>query len=184
MMATLIAIASSTSSSYDDVIRWKHLPRFRPFVRVIHRSHVNSPQMMRNFDIFLICAWINGWVNNREDGELRRHHNVTVMKNLHELFFEFCSFDDLLIDGCHITFKNVKFITCSYIQLFLSNRSRVQDLTYDLPTLVRVMAWCRQAISHNLDQCNSISTSLITSIDHNELMVIKQLRAPHDDVAT
>ena len=22
----------------------------------------------------LICAWINGWVNNREDGDLRRHH--------------------------------------------------------------------------------------------------------------
>ena len=31
---------------------------------------------------FLICAWINGWVNNREAGDLRRHrahNNVTVM---------------------------------------------------------------------------------------------------------
>ena len=30
----------------------------------------------------LICTWINGWVNNREAGELRRHHahyDVTVM---------------------------------------------------------------------------------------------------------
>ena len=30
----------------------------------------------------LICAWINGWVNNREAGELRRHrahYDVTVM---------------------------------------------------------------------------------------------------------
>ena len=30
----------------------------------------------------LICAWINGWVNNREAGDLRRHrahHDVTVM---------------------------------------------------------------------------------------------------------
>ena len=30
----------------------------------------------------LICVWINGWVNNREAGDLRRcraHYNVTVM---------------------------------------------------------------------------------------------------------
>ena len=30
----------------------------------------------------LICAWINGWVNNRDAGDLRRHrahYNVTVM---------------------------------------------------------------------------------------------------------
>ena len=36
----------------------------------------------RNFDVSLICAWINGWVNNGEAGELRRHHahyDVTVM---------------------------------------------------------------------------------------------------------
>ena len=32
----------------------------------------------------LICAWINGWVNNREAGDLIRHHShydVTVMKS-------------------------------------------------------------------------------------------------------
>ena len=32
--------------------------------------------------VFLICAWINGWVNNREAGDLRRHrthYDVTVM---------------------------------------------------------------------------------------------------------
>ena len=30
----------------------------------------------------MICAWINGWVNSREAGDLRRHHanyDVTVM---------------------------------------------------------------------------------------------------------
>ena len=33
----------------------------------------------------LICAWINGWVNNRESGDFRRHrphYDVTVMNNL------------------------------------------------------------------------------------------------------
>ena len=38
----------------------------------------------RNFDIWclMICDWTNGWVNNRETGDLRRHHphyDVTVM---------------------------------------------------------------------------------------------------------
>ena len=36
----------------------------------------------RSFDVFLICAWINGWVNNREAGDLGRHRahlDVIVM---------------------------------------------------------------------------------------------------------
>ena len=35
-----------------------------------------------SFDFSLICAWINGWLNNREGGDLRRHHahyDVIVM---------------------------------------------------------------------------------------------------------
>ena len=72
---------------HDDVIKWKHFPRYRPFVRGIHRSPVNSPhkgQWRRGGALMfsLICAWINGWVNNREAGDLRRHHahyDVTVM---------------------------------------------------------------------------------------------------------
>ena len=34
----------------------------------------------RSFDVFVICAWINGWVNNREAADLRRnraHYDVT-----------------------------------------------------------------------------------------------------------
>ena len=36
----------------------------------------------RSFDFSLICAWINGWVNNRKAGDLRRnraHYDVSVM---------------------------------------------------------------------------------------------------------
>ena len=36
----------------------------------------------RSFDVFLICARINDWVNNREAGDLRRHrghYDVIVM---------------------------------------------------------------------------------------------------------
>ena len=50
-----------------------------------HRSPVNSPNkgQWRGALMFsLICAWINGWINNREAGDLRRycaHYDVTVM---------------------------------------------------------------------------------------------------------
>ena len=69
---------------------WRHeriyFPRYRPFVRGIHRSPMNSPHkgQWRGALIFsLICAWINRWVNNGEAGDLRRyraHHDVIVMR--------------------------------------------------------------------------------------------------------
>ena len=70
---------------HDDVIKWKHFPRYWPFVRGIHRSPVNSPhkgQWHGTLMFSLICAWINGWANNREAGDLRRHrahYDVIVM---------------------------------------------------------------------------------------------------------
>ena len=60
---------------HDVVIKWKHFPRHWPFVRGIHRSLVNSPHkgQWRGALMFsLICAWMNGWVNNRVIGDLRR----------------------------------------------------------------------------------------------------------------
>ena len=55
------------------------------FVRWIHRSPVNSPhngQWCGALMFTLIWAWINGWVNNREAGDLRRNraqYDVIVM---------------------------------------------------------------------------------------------------------
>ena len=59
-----------------DIIKWKHLPRYWPFVQGIHRSPVDSPHkgQWRGALIFsLICAWIKGWVNNGEAGDFGRH---------------------------------------------------------------------------------------------------------------
>ena len=70
---------------HDDVIKWKHFPRYWLFVRGIHRSPVNSTHkgQWRGALMFsLICVWINDWVNNGEAGDLRRyriHYDVTVM---------------------------------------------------------------------------------------------------------
>ena len=52
---------------HDDVIKWKQFARYWPFVRGIHRSPVNSPHngQWRGALMFsLMCARINGWVNN------------------------------------------------------------------------------------------------------------------------
>ena len=55
------------------------------FVWGIHRSPVNFPhkgQWRRAFMFALICARINGWANNPEAGDLRRHrahYDVIVM---------------------------------------------------------------------------------------------------------
>ena len=70
---------------HDDVIKWKHFTRYWPFVRGIHRSPVNSPhkgQWRGALIYYLICVWINGWVNNREADDLRRycaHYDGIVM---------------------------------------------------------------------------------------------------------
>ena len=70
---------------HDDVIKWKHYPHYRPFVRGIHRSSLNSPHktQWRGALMFsLICAWINGSVNNCKAGGLgchRAHYDFIVM---------------------------------------------------------------------------------------------------------
>ena len=72
--------------AHDDVIKWKHFPRYWPFVWGLNRSRVNSPHkgQWRGALMFsLICSQINCWVNNGEAGDLRRHrahYDVTVMQ--------------------------------------------------------------------------------------------------------
>ena len=64
----------NNSTNHDDVIKWKHFPRYWPFV---HKGQWRGALMFS-----LICVWINGWVNNREAGDLRRyrtHYDVIVM---------------------------------------------------------------------------------------------------------
>ena len=72
--------------THDDVIKWKHFPRYWPFVRVNHRSQLDSPHKglwRGDLVLSLICAWTNGWANKRNDGDLRcqsAHYDVTVMR--------------------------------------------------------------------------------------------------------
>ena len=76
--------------------------------------------------IFYIYAWRNGWVNNRNAYDLRRHraiYDVTVMK---------CNFET--------------------VEYLLWNCSHV-IATWQNSTLVQQIVWYRQIITHYLKQC-------------------------------
>ena len=85
LIIIIILVSFGSPLWHDDVFKRKHFPRYWSFVRGIHRSLVNSPHKgeWRGAVMFsLICVWINGWVNNREAGDLRHyraHYGITVM---------------------------------------------------------------------------------------------------------
>ena len=69
----------------DDVIKWKHFSRYWPCVRGIHRWPENSLHKGKWRGALIFYLRIDGWVNNREAGDLRRHHahyDVIVMTTL------------------------------------------------------------------------------------------------------
>ena len=69
---------------HDGVIKWKPFPRYNwPSVSEIHRWLVDHKGKWRGaFMFYLICAWTNGWANNRNACDLRRHrahYDVNIM---------------------------------------------------------------------------------------------------------
>ena len=59
-----VILTPRLNKTHYDVIKWKHVPRYWPSVRGIHRSPVNSPhkgQSRAALMLPLICAWINAW---------------------------------------------------------------------------------------------------------------------------
>ena len=73
----------------------------------------------RSFDVSLIWAWINGWINNREVGDLRRplaHYYVTVM---------------LVADHVNILFVIPSCISCNRsVMLIIALRNYVHWCTF------------------------------------------------------
>ena len=61
--------AGDLATQHDDIIKWKHFPRYWPFgLCGIHRLPVNSPhkgQWRGTFTFSFIFAWTNGWVKNK-----------------------------------------------------------------------------------------------------------------------
>ena len=128
---------------HDDVIKWKHLRRYWPLVRGIHRSSVNSPhkgQWRGALMFFMICVWINGWVNNRGTGDLRRY----------------CAYYDftVMLLGCKPHLKNAveknKTPPCSF-------HCRTQSYKYSIcPKLVYVLilSWMNVSYANDVNGAN------------------------------
>ena len=79
---------------HDDVIKWKHFPRYWPFVWEIHRWPVNFPHkgQWRGALMFsLICAWANNHVAG-DSGRHSAHHDVIVIPKRYALGWDFVGF--------------------------------------------------------------------------------------------
>ena len=84
---------ANTIGSHNNVANcntwWRH--QMETFSALLAICAENSPvtgeipaqrPVTRNFGVFFICVWINGWVNSREADDLichRAHYDVTVM---------------------------------------------------------------------------------------------------------
>ena len=69
----------SSTQSHDD-IKWEHFPRYWPFGQSPDSTHEGQWRGALMFSLY--STWTNGWANNRDDGDLRRHrthHDVIVM---------------------------------------------------------------------------------------------------------
>ena len=112
---------------HDDVIKWKHWPRYWPFVWGIHRSPVNSPHngQWRGALMFSsINAWTNVSVNTQDAGDLRRHrvhYDVTVMQKgsvtrkmilCYDVFMELVHFTHIVQGHVLITCQYSNYNTC------------------------------------------------------------------------
>ena len=140
---------------HDDVIKWKHFPRYWPFVRGIHRPPVNFPHkgQWRGALMFsLICVWRNDWVNSREADNLRRQRDN---------YFCHCNAKSYLLlpwhrdhmgpgegniylpdngsiwqiafvpSGCHVHNESLLMTNTDMLQLFQLVVSRTKWLSYD-----------------------------------------------------
>ena len=118
---------------HGDVVKWKHFLRYWPFVRGINRSPVNSPHkgQWRGALIFsLICAWMNGWVNNSETGDWRHHcahYDVTAMCVV------ISHFDKVLFN---VTFINLKTNGTIINYCNLSSLGRASDIWKEIGSIL------------------------------------------------
>ena len=130
---TWLDIDHDCCCKHDDDIKWNHFSYYWPSMTGIHRSPVNSPhngQCREALMFSLTFAWTNGWVNNRDAGDLRRHcvhYGVTV------IFVEILISDLGLASLCATW--------CILIQISLKSVPNVQ--TNNKSTLVKTIGWRR-----------------------------------------
>ena len=141
---------------HDDVIKWKHFTLYWTFLRGIHRSPVNSAfkgQWRGALMFSLICAWINGWVNNREAGDLGRHraHYDVIVKWTN---------DDKVLRH-HIASPSHNEFTRFYLNTVLCSREKKSINEFYQGVMISLIQWNifkwladeHNTKSHRLSQC-------------------------------
>ena len=79
LLTSLKHCTRSTLPAYEMRTRWRHHMETPVPVNYPHKGQWRGALMG-----FFICVWINGWVNNREAGDLRRHrrHYDVILMSL------------------------------------------------------------------------------------------------------
>ena len=75
-----LSVSFSGIEVHDDVIKWKHFPRYWPFVRRIHRSRWIHHTKASDAEHWCFLWYASEWTI--EAGDLRRyriHYDVTVI---------------------------------------------------------------------------------------------------------
>ena len=69
---------------HDDVIKWKHFPRYWPFVKGIYRWPVDNPHKGRwRAALALSLIWTNGWTN---DWDAVIWEDITLWRNCNVIY--------------------------------------------------------------------------------------------------
>ena len=144
-------VACAWLQNHDDVIKWKHFPRYWPCGRGIHQAPVNSPHIGQWCGALMFsftCARRNGLVNNREPGDLRSHsahYDVTVM--LYECVDPAAHFNPLI--WCILIMLSYKFEVsqCSSLRLHALKLERFNYIshltcfTHPLELIIYAIFW-------------------------------------------
>ena len=83
---------------HDDVIKWKYFPCYCPLwgESPVTGGFPSQKSVTRSLILSLMCAWTDGWANNRDVGDLRRHrahYDVNLMcTTIDEKFVEMMTF--------------------------------------------------------------------------------------------
>ena len=127
---------SGRATLHDDVIKWKHFPRHWPLWgeftgdRWIPLTKASDAELW--CFLWSACAWINGWANHRDAGDLRRHrayYDVTVMMRKlgqhHSLLMPWISANMVLTtqDNQALVFSEEIFQLIAFFQYLCANEA-------------------------------------------------------------
>ena len=118
-------LSQQKKTSHDDVITWKHFPRYWPFVRGEFTGPRWTPRTKASdaelWCLFFICVWINSWVNNGDAGDLRCHgihYDVTVMP-----------WPEITYKGLDHVWPHASFVVCHSVLLTHWRRDKMADIS-------------------------------------------------------